>query len=74
MFFPLRRIDILADLVTILTELNFPFIFSTLPPDAKIGDLVHQIDACGIGLIVKKAPQIALLQHPSVGYCLVRNR
>lgn len=72
LFWPVLRPDLMADLVEILLDSNFPFVMTTMPLGSGIGDLVDRVKSSKIGMVVKKAPQIALLQHSSVGFCLVR--
>ena len=71
LFWPIMRLDLVADLIETLLECKFPFVLGTMPPGSGVDDLITTIETSGIGMVVRRAPQLALLQHSSVGFCLV---
>lgn len=73
LFFPILRLDLIVLLLETLLTLKspIPFVFATAAPYAFIDPvLVDRVHASGRGLILKYAPQYAILSHPAIGWFL----
>lgn len=70
-FFPALRPDLIVHLVQTLLAIEQPFIFALASPFASLSaELVAKVEASGLGVFSKFAPQMAVLKHKATGWFL----
>ncbi|KAF9486600.1 UDP-Glycosyltransferase/glycogen phosphorylase [Pholiota conissans] len=69
-FWP-TNVEYVDELIEALIEKELPFIFCHASPFANISEEIRKkVEASGLGLLTKWAPQQYVLTHPSVGWFL----
>ncbi|KAF8965577.1 CobB/CobQ-like glutamine amidotransferase domain-containing protein [Flammula alnicola] len=63
--------EYIDEVMEVLMEKQFPFVFCHASPFAKISEkLVEKVKSSGLGLLTKWAPQQYILNHPATGWFL----